>query len=369
METFVIFLIAGLVAFGALLVLFGGITEIEPIGIGTEAKVVYNISGAVLVGPEDVDAHKQYDMNLDVSYKKGEEIYPLEGKELSNGLLFGSDSIKYHIEAEGIDSLDVNFRIVRTNSYAPLVIKINNKIAHEKVYYPGYSSISIDEEFLSEDMLIEIEAASSGWKIWAPNVYLIEDVELKVKSYLMNSNEFKFTLLEEYNNFKQGKIDLHLDENMGKLVAKLNNRIIYSDVVSDYKTIEFNKSALRSGKNSLVIKADLDSFFSGKADLTIFYKTEEMNRIEKTMNITESEYSAFDDGRIEFSIVDLITPGGVSVKIMYFDETLYSEYKTASTGDYEVSFGKDDIREGVNTVIIESIDDAVFLVKGFKVSY
>ena len=369
MENFVIFLIAGLVALAALLVLFGGITGIEPIGISPGGKVVYNISGAVLIGPEDVDAHRQYDMDLNVSYIKGEEVYPLEGKELSNGLLFGSDSIKYHLEAEGVDSLTVNFKIVRTNSYATLNIKINDKIAHEKVYYPGYCSISIGEAFLSEDMVIEIEAASSGWKIWAPNVYSLEDVELKVKSYLLNSNEFAFSLSEEYKNFEQGKVDLLLDENMGKLIAELNDKVIYSGVVSYYKTIEFNKTALKSGKNSLIIKADLNSLFSGKATLTVFYKTEEVSRVETVINLTKSEYNAFDEGKIEFSIVDSIKPGGVSVKIVSGEETLYSEYRTAALGDYEFSLGRDDVKEGTNTIIVESIDGAVFLMKELKVSY
>jgi hypothetical protein len=263
----------------------------------------------------------------------------------------------------------VNFRIAKTNSYAPLVIKINNKIANEKVYYPGYASISIDKKFLSEDMIIEISAASSGWKIWAPNLYSLKDVELKVKSYLMDASEFKFTLLDEYNSFEQGKIDLQLDENIGKLIIELNDRVIYSDIVSNYKTIGFNKTALKSGENSLVMKADLNSLFKGKAVLTVFYKTEEVSRIETSINLTESRYNSFGRGKVEFSIVELIKPGGVSAKIMYGDETIYSEYKTAALGDYEFSFGKNDVRQGMNKLIIESIDDAVFLLKEFKVSY
>lgn len=369
MEEFVIFLIAGLVVLAALLVLFGGVAGIEPISIIPGEGVVSNISGAVLVGPKDVDAHKQYEMDLNVSYIKGEEIYSLEGKELSNGLLFGSNSIKYHLEAEGIDSLTVNFRVVRTNSYAPLTIKVNNKIAHEKIYYPGDCSISIGKEFLSEDMVIEIGASSSGWKIWAPNVYLIDDVELRVKSYLLRTNEFKFSLLEEYNNFEQGRVYLQLDENMGNFIAELNDRIIYSGIVSDYKTIEFNKSILKSGENSLMMEADLNSLFRGKAILTIFYKTEEISRIETAINLTEGRYNSFDRGKIEFSIVDLIKPGGVSVKIVFGDDTLYSEYRTASVGDYEFSFGKGNVKQGTNRLIIESIDDGVFLLKELRISY
>ena len=372
METFVIFLIAGLVAMASLLALFGGLTGIEyigPIGIKTGGRIAYNITGAVLVGPEDIDAHKQYDMDLNVSYIKGEELYPLESMELSNGLFFGSNSIKYNLKTEGIDSLTVDFRIVKTNSYAPLVIRINNRIAHEKVYYPGYAFISIDPQFLSDDMLIEIEAASSGWKIWAPNVYSIEGVELRLKSYLQNTNEFRFTLLEEYDNFEQGKIDLQLDENMGNLIVEMNDKIIYSDVVSNYRSIGFNKTSLKSGENALIIKADMNSFFVGSASLVIFYKTEEVSRIETVINMTESEYNAFDQGRIEFSIVDLIEPGGVSAKIIHGEETIYSEYRTAALGGYQFSFGKADIKQGINTMIIESIDDAVFLVKELKISY
>ncbi len=365
------FLVAGLVIMAALLVLFGGLGQIAylgPIGIKTGEILAYNITGASLVGPEDVDAHKKYDLDLNISYIKGTEIYPLESMELSNGLFFGSNSIKYNLKADGIDSITVSFRIVRTNSYAPLIVKINNEVVHEQVYYPGYASISIDEG-LSDDMLIEIEAASSGWQIWAPTVYSIEDVELEVKSYLLNTNEFKFTLMEEYDNFDQGRIDIQLDENMGDLIVEMNNRIIYSDVVSNYKTIEFNKTRLRSGENILAVKAGVNSLFVGSASLLIFYKTEEVSRIETILNLTESQYNSFDQGKIRFTIVDLIEPGGVSAKIMYGDEAIYSEYKTASTGSYEFTFSKASVRQGENKIIIESIDDAVFLMKEFRVSY
>jgi hypothetical protein len=369
---FVIFLTAGLVILVVMLIFFGGgmpftqTFNLGPGGIG----VSHGINGTILVGPENVNAVTRYDININTSYTKGEIVHVAEGKELFSGLLFGSNSIKYQLNSTGIESLKIEFEVIRTNSYAPLIIKVNDKIVERKNFALGEYSIDVDKSFLSDNMAIAFIADSSSWKIWAPTVYELDNIKIAENSYSYNPNEFKFVVKEdEYRTFSEGRIDLQLDKNIGSLIAELNGNPVYSDVVSNYQSLKFNKDALIIGENVLKLKADVNSVFSGKAKALIFYKTQQEHLLEKQFNLTEGEYNRLDRGSISFEVADVINGGGLSVKIISGGKELFSEYATAEERSYTYYFGKGNVGKGFNEVIIQSVDDAAFTISDFEIKY
>ena len=260
--------------------------------------------------------------------------------------------------------------MVKTNSYAPLIVKVNDKLVEEKTYSLGDNEISVDESLINDTMMIQLFAVSSGWKIWAPTVYELNDINFVVKSYHQQPNEFKFSISEdEYNAFKSGRIDLQLDENIGSLIAKLNNNILFSGITDDYNSIEFDQSSLRPEENTLSIEADVNSLFVGEANLIIFYEKMHENRLEQEFNLTEGEYNTLEKGRISFDVVDVIESGGISVKITNDGEELFSEYLTAEERTYTLNFDKGDVKSGTNLLLIESIDDALFAIDDIEIIY
>lgn len=366
-----IFLGAGLAILVVMLLLFGGGLSItQNYGFGPGGGIHYNVTGAVLVGPEDVNAVSRYDIDINTSYTKGETTHEAEGKELFNGLLFGSNSLKYELDSNGIEDLVISFRVTRTNNYAPLVIRVGDSIIEKKNYALGEYDVGVDKKLLSDKMTVEISAESSLWRIWAPTLYGLDNIEISEKSYSYQPNEFSFFLKEdEYRTFSEGKIDLSLDESVGGLAIEMNDNPVYSDVVSNYQSIKLTKSELRLGDNTLQLKANINSRFTGKAKLIIFYKTQSEHILEMPFNITESRRNSMDRGTISFDIVDVTKSGGFSVKIMSGSEELFSEYGTAEERSYSYSFGKGNVNAGVNRVVIRSVEGATFSVYDLSVKY
>ncbi|MCX6818386.1 MAG: hypothetical protein NT129_00100 [Candidatus Aenigmarchaeota archaeon] len=370
---FIMFLTAGLVILVVMLILFGGgipFTQTYRFGSGSGMGISHSVNGTILVGPEDVNAITRYSIDINTSYTKGETVHEAEGKGLFNGLLFGSNSIKYQLNSNGIENLAIVFEIIKTNNYAPLIIKVNDKIAEKKNFALGKYTVTADKAMLTDDITVELFADSSSWKIWAPAVYELDNIKIIENSYSYKPNEFKFVVKEdEYRTFSEGRIDLQLDNNAGNLIAELNDNPVYADTVSNYQSLKFTKNELRIGENVLQLKADVNSVFSGKAKMIIFYKTQREHLLEKLFNLTETEYNMFDRGEINFDIADVIKDGGLSIKILAGSSELFGEYSTAEERSYTYYFGKGNVIKGTNRVIIQSVDDAAFSVSDFEVNY
>ena len=371
MDEFVTFLIAGLVTIAIFLIFFGGIVSWVPVPTTYPVyREVKNISGASLVGPESISAHKRYVTYFDVSYKQNDDIFYLGEKEIFNGLLFGNNALKYRLNLSDVKSMRIDFRITKTNEYGPLVIKINECVVKEDIYSPGEYNITLPSSVLNDLMNIEIYATSSGWKIWAPNIYRLENIKFVVNSFSRRENEFGFEVPESvYNNFENGKIEIkRFEKSLGKLVIKLNANKIFSDNVADSLSLRFNKSKIKPGYNILLFDSSENSEFSGNADILIFYNEPKKHRIEMPFNITQSDYNTLKTGKIEFKIISLEEHGGLSVKIIHENETLFSAYETAEEKNYIFEFDKSHVNRGLNTVLIESVDDAVFSVADAEIN-
>ena len=368
---FIVFLVGGLAILALMLVLFGGPFSTETVEIGVVGKEISaNLSGAALVGSENVDSLKPYYTDINTSYTKGAVVHEVDDKELFSGLLFGSNNIEYLLDEAGAESLTIKFDVVETNGYAPLIIKVNDNLVKEKTYVLGEYEIVVDKSLIQDTILVSIQAGSSGWKIWAPTVYKLSDIELVVKSYSQQNNEFVFTISDdEYDMFRKGRIDLTLDDNIGSFVAELNNKVIYSGIVEDYESLEFNQSSIKKGENVLELRAGMNSLFTGEANLLIFYKSRRQNTIQQEFNLTEGEYKTMKRGRISFEVVSVIEDGGMSIKIESDGEELYSQYATVGEGRYNFDFESDDVEIGTNTMSIESIDDALFAIKDLEIVY
>ena len=76
------------------------------------------------------------------------------------------------------------------------------------------------------------------------------------------------------DNFQFGNIVVLLSTNEGRLFAELNGNVIYADTAVSGKSVPINKTFLKQGQNSLVLRADKNSRLAGDAIISVTYTSE-----------------------------------------------------------------------------------------------
>lgn len=192
------------------------------------------------------------------------------GMRLFSGLLFGSNSMRHHEEAEGLKDISISFTVKNSNGLGPLEIWVNGKKARAGNYAPGEYRVEIDQSFLGNKTDIEIRPSSSLWRIWAPNIYELKDVTVEAKSLSFGKQEFLFVAGADIDSFDAARIELVLDRNVGSLDLQLNDRTVFSGYVRNQDSIRIGKEDLKSGRNMLEIIPSQNSRFSGIARIVMF---------------------------------------------------------------------------------------------------
>jgi hypothetical protein len=191
-----------------------------------------------------------------VAYLAGEKkIANLKG-EVSNGLFSTVDKrTEFTVEtlgdvAEGLVKLNVE----DSNYYGNLMIYVNGKEIYRGLPQ-NERTITFSKEFLGYDNEIEIKAESSGWKIWAPTVYLI-DADVFVNYVGKKTQTFTFNLTDlDVTNVNRARLLIFGDrEGVGSINARLNGVEVYSGLTTAYQ--DFSVDILKAGNNTLDLSTE-----------------------------------------------------------------------------------------------------------------
>ena len=369
---FAAFLAAGLVILAFMLLISSG--NFSMTGAAIEASKVSfagetDLASAVFVGADTAEKTKSFSFgDFDASYARRIDRYEIGDRELQSGILFGNNKAEYSISGRGIDRLIVKFRVVSSNGYGPLTIKINGNAVSEGVYPEGNHTVIIDSG-LSDSMTVEIESSSSFWKMWAPNIYRLEDIEISARNFESREAVNFFDLSgEEYDSFISGKIELALAENTGEIFVSMNGQTLYSGPVKNYHSLEIGRTHILRGVNTAVIKSSANSEIIGSAKVVVFYLSKGEKAISAPFNISQQEYIAMEKGRISFRIVSLRESGAVRTRITWGGNALFNAVDNTEAREYEYSFDKSAVAVGANYLTIGSLDGAQFYVKDLDIS-
>ncbi|MBI4019638.1 MAG: hypothetical protein HY364_05325 [Candidatus Aenigmarchaeota archaeon] len=371
LDTFTIFLVLGLamIIVGILVFSSAETSFIGGILPGSQRTVVSSsVDESFSVGPENVETALPYRISFNVSNLRAPAVHALEDGRIFSGVLFGSGSMKYTLDTNVPQFMTINFTVTKTNSYAPLIIKINGKEAMRKLLSAGDYSFNIDKELLSDTMEIEIGAEGSGWKIWAPAVYDLSSVRITVDTFNERSYIYKFDLSGKYDTFKRGRIVLNFIENRGSLSVPLNGVEIFDEPPANSQNIEFYKDRVRNGVNSLEFRASEGSSFLANGAMTIAYVTTQENKLVQPFNVSNSTYRSFKSGELRFEVTGVSKDGGIGVLIMNGMGTTFSRFETVSPGEYRYAFNATNIAMGKNDLVIESAGGAVFSVRNVRIT-
>ncbi len=363
-DDFTIFLVAGLMILAIMLAVFNFGFEPGPAkktGFAVREVPFYNISTAIAVGPQQFSAIRTFTFTFDASNLREARAIALDNQTLQNGVLFGEHGLRYRLLVKEPSRLDVSFKVVKSNELEPLVLQVNGRTVSSSIYGPGEYTIRVDNSLLSEDMLVSMNAASSGWRIWAPNLYELQDIRLDAEGYQEKASNFIFSLGNESRTFTFGKVDIALLKNVGRLNVTLNYNRLYSAPPSTAVSFQFLKSDLQEGDNVLGIAADKDAEFKGTGVITIYYLKERTFELRTPLNLTQTEYDFMNRTVMRFNAVNVARPGGLAIKLENRNGVTFRDFAAVDGASrFEFVLGRGNLGPGMNILTISSLDNAVF---------
>jgi hypothetical protein len=249
MPDFVPVLVAAVLSLIVLLLVFGGSMFISPGGV----RGVGRESSKTFVLGED----------LVVKYVEGQGNITSLGGEVSQGL-FGNSEQKtdfdidnYRDVSEGI----IKFRIWNSNYYGNLLAYVNGQEVYRGAPQIGEKTVVFDGDLLKPSNTLEVEAESSGWKIWAPDVYIFDsNLSVDYLGKMTQSLSFDLTNAEVTNAQRVRLLIFGTREGNGNLNVRLNGRDIFSGLTTIYT--DFGIDTLKSGNNTLEISTEKNTIYN-----------------------------------------------------------------------------------------------------------
>ncbi len=226
MPEFIPVLIAAVLVFAGLLVAFGAIAIIPP---------SHTTGGGGAVTQDLI--HIPIADNFSIGYISAEMPVANISGTVSRGLLSAEDKIySFQLsEPESATGGHIVLHVNDTNRFGKLIVSLNGNELFNDYAYPGDHSLAFGPELLKAENSLEVKAESSGWKFWAPTVYVLS-AEASVNWAGALTKNFSFSMSNrEVALSTKGRlvISVNRKEGTGQLVAKLNGQQIYADVKTD----------------------------------------------------------------------------------------------------------------------------------------
>ena len=328
------------------------------------------------VGPQDITIWRSVEVGeLNVSYASNEVKESVAEKHLFNGLMFGSNKLEIssNVDTKNLVGCYISFDVEKTNNYGTLCIKLNGNVINVSRFSTGRHKMLVNNSLVKRSNKIEFIPASSSWKIWAPTVYDLKDVEFVCQGLHSKSSKFSFTIYEnEFNNLagNEGRLVLDLTEHKGELRINLNGHEIFHGPTKAYDTIHFDQRYLKMGDNTIEFVSEVDSLFQGDARLIFYYNTTRENVAEKAFSLSNDEYDDLENepASVTFNITNILTDGGFSLTIQDAEGVVHQlVYDAIREGNLTYSFNNTHCTPGYNIIRIKSVDDGAFYLKDFEV--
>jgi len=208
-----------------------------------------------------------------------------------------------------------------TNLYGPLVIILNGNLLYENLSLAGKHEIEFNKSLLADENTLEIKAGSSGWRFWAPTVYIL-DFKLVLGTLGMKTKTYEFTLGDEAVALSGARFNAYgTKQGTGNLIVKVNGVEIYRDnktyVLQDFS---FRETNLKSGKNKIDLLTEQNTKYDLKeAELIIFYQPVYKSKVF-WYNITSSGYAELNNKNLTLKFyIERIAGDVVSIPIRIED--------------------------------------------------
>ena len=209
-------------------------------------------------------------------------------------------------ELSQLSSTKLYGEIEDTNLYGRLVVGLNGEKIFSDFVMPGEAfEIPLNKSLFRDKNEFLVTSESSGWRIWAPTVYIIKQLEVKSDFMGEVSQSFDFYVSEEETPLNMGRIILNFDEinGEGNLIVRVNGNLVFNNTPTLIQWIEIeNCSSLVEGKNTVEMVSEKDTEFTVRnAEIIIFWNREAKENLEMTIDLTSSQRDRLP-GEIKFKL-------------------------------------------------------------------
>ena len=281
MPEFIPILIVAVLMFLALLFLFSG--------------TIFFVSPGTTLEPKNFLLGTNFNITYGPTTTKLTEL----SGNVSRGMLSGMDkSISFPISNfDNLLGVNVGFFVYDSNLYGKLIIDSNGHEIYRDYSYPGWHTAFIKKDYLKSQNVLRVDSESSGWRIWAPTVYIFTaNVTGEYEGIMSRTFQFNLTN-DEKNKATSGSLSIiGMGSGSGRIIAKLNGYEIYKGDVSASPT--FSSDDLLPGINTIELSTEpFGSYRIDKLDATVYFGgTEEYctSPSGKTMSLMKAKELAIN---------------------------------------------------------------------------
>ncbi len=362
MSDFLPVLALGVILLAVMFLVFGGLqvapakTKIMPF----EEEVPEQPPVSGLIGyPQETAKTIPIANDFSVSFESGEKsAAKLINSSVENGL-FGRIDREVSFDAsnqEDIKSARVRMNITGTNLYGFLIARLNSGEIFNNYSLIGRLDIPINASRLNpENNILKFESSGSGWKIWAPSVYLF-DADVLIDYYSLKAKRFDFSTAG-VKDPKSARVVLVISKKTGSgnLIARINGKEVYRGNSSRLALADFSPQDVSLKEtNTLELLAEKDTKYDiSSAEVLLFYQPVFRTQL-LYYNLTSDQYSGFENTTLGFGI-QKITGEVVSILIKITDgagrlHSIIPQGILREGKSYNVTLAKGDIYAGSNKI-------------------
>ena len=277
----------------------------------TEEPDISEIDGD-FVGSKEVEDFRHINLKMDpfeVSYiTEHKSFIHEENVRIENGLLgsssFGKVFTLTEDELRKLSSAILSGEISDTNLYGKVIVGLNDEEIFSGHLQPGEKfELEVNKSMLQSTNSLQVVCESSGWRLWAPTVYLIKQISLKSDFMGEVSQSFDFHVKEEETPVNLGRIILNFDEirGDGSLIVAVNGETVFNETPKKIQWIDF-EGFVKEGRNVVEMVSERETEFTVRdAKIIIFWDREAKEELEVDMKLSSSQYNRLP-GEISFKI-------------------------------------------------------------------
>ncbi|MFH0929567.1 MAG: hypothetical protein V1818_04435 [Candidatus Aenigmatarchaeota archaeon] len=212
-------------------------------------------------------------MDFTVSYNVGHEDILSFGGEVNNGLFSHLEQMKdFDVDNAGdVTEGVLKMKIWNSNYYGNLFVYVNDEQVYKGAPGIGEKTISLDGSIIESNNNIKVVAESSGWKMWAPTVYILDmDVSVNYESKKTQSFDFEVTEHEAESLSRARLLIFGTRDGKGNINVMINGVEIYSGWTPVYT--DFAIDTLKVGTNKLDLSTEVDTTYNiTSAQVVLFF--------------------------------------------------------------------------------------------------
>jgi len=309
-----------------------------------------------------IDAFTLYQTTESAELKKENSFY------IKNGWFDKkTKSIRFPvINLENTENIMLSF--TTTKHQGLLTVKFNGVPVFENELRTTFvDPITIDNDMVQEENMIEFDVSGVGWAFWTTNEYLIEGfrvvADVSDTSRQASRNVFVVSQ-QEKENLDKVKVKFSPDcipNQVGRLEILINNNRIFWGIpdCGILNTKEFSTGHIDEGENSLVFRTEQGSYLVDQ--ITVVNELKDIIYPFYYFDINESIFEEVENGKID-----------IFLNFQFFDD---SEYKKAriyinghktSMNTYDETWDKNInsyVEEGTNGIKIEPDDTILDIIR------